>query len=138
MYKLVLVEQPSLLQFLFFFGAIIFLFVLKGGMSKLLSFFVNDHKLIPEFVYSSFIISQTQGIIMFPCLVLAELSRFNPLIFLSAASVILIAMQVFKWYRGVVFALVENRVGLLQIFMYFCSLEILPALVLVKFIVETF
>jgi hypothetical protein len=75
---------------------------------------------------------------MFPCMVLAELSRFNPLVFLSAASVILLAMHVFKWYRGLVFALIENRVGLLQIFTYFCSLEILPVLVLVKFIIEKF
>ncbi len=71
-------------------------------------------------------------------MVLVELSTFNPLIFLSAASVILIAMQGFKWYKGLTYALVDNRVGLLQIFTYFCSLEILPVLVLVKFIIETF
>ncbi len=137
-YKLVLIEQTAFMQFLFFLGIVVLLFLLKGGFNKLLAFFVNDHRLIPEYVYSTFIISQTQGIIMFPCLVLAELSRFDTLIFLSAASVILVSMQAFKWYRGVVFALVENKVGLLQIFTYFCSLKILPALVSVKFIIEKF
>lgn len=137
-YKLVLVEQSQFFQFMFFLMIIILLFLIKGAFTKLLAIFVNDHKLIPEFVYSSFMISQTEGILIFPCLVLAELSRFDPLIFLSAASVILVAMQIFKWYRGIVFALIENRVGLLQIFTYFCSLEILPVLVLVKFIIETF
>jgi len=137
-YKLVLTGQTQLLQFMFFLITIVLLFLVKGGFTRLLAIFVNDHKLIPEFVYSSFMISQTQGLLLFPCLVLAELSHFNPLIFLSAASVILIAMQIFKWYRGIVFALIENRVGLLQIFTYFCGLEILPVLVLVKFIIETF
>jgi hypothetical protein len=137
-YKLVLTGQTQLLQFMFFLITIVLLFLVKGGFTRLLAIFVNDHKLIPEFVYSSFMISQTQGLLLFPCLVLAELSHFNPLIFLSAASVILIAMQIFKWYRGIVFALMENRVGLLQIFTYFCGLEILPVLVLVKFIIETF
>jgi hypothetical protein len=138
LYGLVLTGQTQLIQFIFFFAAIILLLLVKGGFTRVLAVFVNDHKLIPEFVYSSFMISQTQGILLFPCLVLAELSRFDPLIFLSAASVILISMQAFKWYRGIVFALIENRVGLLQIFTYFCGLEILPVLVLVKFIIETF
>jgi hypothetical protein len=137
-YKLVLVEQTQAVQFLFFLLCTTLIFSLKNGFTRLLAVFVNDGKLIPEFIYSSFVISQTLGILMFPCMVLAELSQFNPLIFLSAASVVLLTMQAFKWYRGVVFALVENRVGLLQIFTYFCSLEILPVLVLVKFIIEKF
>jgi hypothetical protein len=138
MYKLVLIEHSSIAQFMFFLLAITLLFTVKGGFSKILAVFVNDDKLIPEFIFSSFIVSQTLGLLIFPCMVMAELSTFNPLIFLSAASVILIAMQVFKWYRGMVFALVINRVGLLQIFTYFCSLEILPALILVKFVIENF
>ena len=137
-YNIVLKEHSQFFQFVFFFGAVILLLLLKGGLTKLIAVFINDNKLIPEFVYSSFVISQTQGIMMFPCLVIAELSRFNPLIFLSAAAVVILAMQAFKWYRGVVFALVENRVGLLQIFVYFCGLEILPVLVMVKFVIETF
>jgi len=138
LYKLVLVEQSHFIQFLFFLLVTVLIFSVKNGFTKLLAIFIDDTKLIPEFVYSSFIISQTLGILLFPCMVLAELSQFDSLIFLSAASVILIAMQAFKWYRGIVFALVENRVGLLQIFTYFCSLEILPVLVLVKFIIEKF
>lgn len=137
-YKLVLVGYSSFAQFAFFLSVTMLLFLIKNGFTRLLAIFVNDNKLIPEFIYSSFIISQTLGIIMFPCMVLAELSHFNPLVFLSAASVILITMQVFKWYRGIVFALVENRVGFLQIFTYFCSLEILPLLVIVKLIIEKF
>jgi len=138
LYKLVLIEQSHFVQFLFFLLVTVLIFSVKNGFTKLLAIFIDDAKLIPEFVYSSFIISQTLGILLFPCMVLAELSNFDTLIFLSAASVILIAMQAFKWYRGIVFALVENRVGLLQIFTYFCSLEILPVLVLVKFIIEKF
>jgi len=137
-YKYILVEYNSIAQFLFIVLITVLVFLTKNGVTRMLSVFVNDTKLIPEFIYSSFMISQTLGILMFPCMVLAEFSHFNPLIFLSAASVVLIAMQLFKWYRGIVFALVENRVGLLQIFTYFCTLEILPVLVLVKFVIEKF
>jgi hypothetical protein len=137
-YGQVLTGYSRALQFLFFLLITLLVFVARNGLSRVLAIGIGDHRLIPEYSYSSYIISQTLGILLFPCLVFAELSHFNPLVFLSAASVILLSMQVFKWYRGIVFALVENRVGLLQIFTYFCSLEILPVLVLVKFIIEKF
>jgi hypothetical protein len=137
-FKWVLVESGSLQQFLFLFLAILVLFSFKGILNKMLSLIVNDNRIIPEFVYSSFVISQTFGIFLFPCLLLAELGNYNVTVFLSVATVILVASQLFKWYRGVLFGLIEHRVGLLQIFTYFCALEILPALVLIKFIIETF
>ncbi len=137
-YGWVLTGNSHFNQFAFIFCAILILFSFKGFFNKFLALVVNDTRLIPEFVYSSFVISQTFGIFVFPCLLLAELSTFNPIIFLTMASVILIASQVFKWYRGILFGLIEHRVGLLQIFVYFCALEILPALVMVKFIIETF
>lgn len=103
-----------------------------------MSAFIGDYKIIPEYTHNTLTINQTAGILVFPCLLLAELSTFQPLVFLSAAAVIIGFMQLLKWYRGVLFALIENRVGLLQIFAYFCSVEILPVLVLAKFIVEKF
>lgn len=134
----VLIGYSRLEQFLFIFLFILILFSFKGAFNKILSLIVDDDKLIPEFVYSSFVISQTFGVFLFPCLVLAELSKFNGDLLLLVASIILIASQLFKWYRGVLFGLIEYRIGLLQIFVYFCALEILPALVMVKFVIETF
>lgn len=137
-YGLVLTGNTHLNQFIFLLCSILILFSFKGAFNKILALVVNDKRLIPEFVYSSFVISQTFGIFLFPCLILAELSSLNPTVFLSIACVILVISQVFKWYRGILFGLIEHRVGLLQIFVYFCALEILPALVMVKFIIETF
>ncbi|MCW3075458.1 MAG: hypothetical protein JWO32_67 [Bacteroidetes bacterium] len=134
----VLIGHSRLEQFLFLFLFILILFSLKGAFNKILSVIVDDNKLIPEFVYSSFVISQTFGVFLFPCLVLAELSNLNTNLILLVSCVILTASQLFKWYRGILFGLIEHRIGLLQIFVYFCALEILPALVMVKFVIETF
>lgn len=137
-YKLVFIESQSSVQFLLLFFITMLFFTLKNGLARGLALFIGDSKLIPEYTYSSFMITQTLGILLFPCLVMAELGPFNNMIFISIASVILIALQAFKWYRGVMFAFVDNKVGFLQIFTYFCSLEILPTLVLVKFIIEKY
>jgi hypothetical protein len=69
---------------------------------------------------------------------MAELTSFNSLIFVSGAFVILSSSIIYRWYRGVIIGLIEERVGLLQTFTYFCGLEILPVIVLVKYIIETF
>jgi hypothetical protein len=75
---------------------------------------------------------------LFPCVVLVELSPINPFIFISLGGIILATSILLRWYRGIIIGLVEQRLGFLQIFSYFCSLEILPVFVLVKYIIETF
>jgi hypothetical protein len=137
-YHFVVNDWSPFSRFSFFFIITLIVFAARLGFNRVLAVMLNDNRLIPEFVYSSTVISQTLGLLLFPLMLLAELSRFNNLVFLSVACVILLSMQVFRWYRGIVFALIENRVGLLQIFTYFCSLEILPVLVLVKFIIQKF
>ena len=107
-------------------------------LNQFICFLSNDFKTISEYAYNSLKINQTFGIFLFPWLVLAELTRFNAFIFISGAFVVLAASLVYRWYRGVIIGLIEERVGLLQTFTYFCGLEILPVLVLVKYIIETF
>ncbi|HRH10060.1 MAG TPA: DUF4271 domain-containing protein [Bacteroidia bacterium] len=137
-FKLVFVEQGALVQFSLILLITVSVFSIRNGASRMFTLFIDDHKLIPEYTYSSFMITQTLGLLLFPCMVLSELSPFNNLLFLSIATVIIITLQGFKWYRGLVFAFIDGKVGFLQIFTYFCSLEILPVLVLIKFIIEKY
>jgi hypothetical protein len=67
-----------------------------------------------------------------------EFSKFNSLIFIWGGLLVLAMVVLLKWYRGLLMSLVIERIGLLQIFSYFCGLEILPVFVLVKYIIETF
>jgi hypothetical protein len=137
-FKLVFVEQGALVQFSLILLITVSVFSIRNGASRMFTLFIDDHKLIPEYTYSSFMITQTLGLLLFPCMVLSELSPFNNLLFLSIATVIIITLQGFKWYRGLVLAFIDGKVGFLQIFTYFCSLEILPVLVLIKFIIEKY
>lgn len=137
-YNLVFTQSPHLLQFGIIFGILVSLLLIKIVANKLLIFFTGTKNIIHQYGYYSFIINQTFGLFIFPFIVLAEFSKFNSLLFLSIALVIMGLSVLLKWFRGIVFSLVEERVGLLQTFAYLCTLEILPVLVLVKFIVETF
>ena len=100
--------------------------------------FVIPMTILSQRSQNSIKINQTFGLFLFPWLIMAELTDFNPLIFVSGAFVVVTASVVYRWYRGVIIGLIEERIGLLQTFTYFCGLEILPVIILVKYIIETF
>lgn len=137
-YKLILVESSHLLQFFVIFCIIFTLIFTKIIANKILILFTGTKSTIHQYGYYSFIINQTFGLFIFPFIVLAEFNGSNCLVFLTAAVVIIAVSVLLKWFRGIVFSLVEERIGILQTFTYLCTLEILPVLVLTKLIVETF
>ncbi len=137
-YKFVLIEKVSLVQFFFFLALIILISSLKVITNFALSLLTGERKIITEYSINSSLINQTFGLFIFPWIILAEFSKFNPLIFVCGAIIVLTLAILIKWYRGVIMGLVQERIGLLQIFSYFCGLEILPIFVIVKFIIETF
>jgi MFS family permease len=137
-YNLVLPGSDRLVQFLFFVGIIFMMFGLKSIANWILAFFTGDPGLFSEYSISATLINQTFGLFLFPWIVLLEFSSLNPSVFLSVALIILAFSVLLKWYRGIKMGLIEERIGLLQIFSYFCGLEILPVLVMVKYLVETF
>lgn len=137
-YKFILVGNTGLNQFLFFMLVVLLVFGFKLFINAAIGHFTGQKKIISEYVINSDFINQTFGLFLFPWIILMELSPFNPAIFMSAGIIILASSVLLKWYRGIIIGLVEERIGFLQIFSYFCSLEILPVFVLVKYIIETF
>ncbi|MEO6306112.1 MAG: DUF4271 domain-containing protein [Bacteroidia bacterium] len=137
-YNLVFTESALFMQFIYILLIVILFSGFKILLNQFISFLADDRKTISEYSYNALKINQTFGIFIFPWLVLAELTQFNPLIFISCAFVVIAASLIYQWYRGIIIGLVEERVGLLQTFTYFCALEILPIIVLVKYIIETF
>jgi len=133
----VLQDKDSLLQYLFFVLVVVMLFAAKIAVMQLLAFFTDRRRLMTEVRVSTTLINQTFGLFIFPFLVFSEFINWNPRYFIWVALAILAFSMLLKWYRGLMMSLVEERIGLLQIFSYFCGLEILPLLTVVKFVVET-
>lgn len=136
LYAWVLVKSSDLVQFMFFLGLLLLIFGTKLLAVRLLSFFTNERRLFADYTTSTTLINQTFGLFIFPFLVLSEFTDWNPRYFLWVAIVILAVSVLIKWYRGLIMSLLEERIGLLQIISYFCGLEILPLLALVKVVVE--
>lgn len=138
MYHFILVDKPDLVQFFFFLGLIILFSGIKAIANRILGYFTNEKKTISEYVVNSLFINQTFGLLIFPWMVLIQLSNLNPLLLISCSLIVVALSVLLKWYRGMIIGLIEQRIGILQIFSYFCSLEILPIFIVAKYIIETF
>lgn len=138
MYEMVLVGSNPFFQFAFFVLIISSGYFVKALINTLIGIFTGEDKLISDYVTRTSLINQAFGLFLFPLIIMLEFSPFEPKVFVFLSLLVLAFSFLLKWYRGFIRSLVDERVGLLQIFTYFCGLEILPVLVLVKFVIETF
>jgi len=134
----ILVEEEEHWQFAFILLLLCLFLPLKFGFKKLIGFITNTTSLNNELFYNNLVINQSLGLILLPSMAIVELSGFNPLYTLITSFILVAIGFLIKLYRGVIFSLFDNQIGLLQVFVYLCALELLPFLVFTKFIITTF
>jgi hypothetical protein len=138
-FKLQILNQRSdLSQFIFFVGCVCIFLPLKFGIRKFIGLISDEPVLTNEIFYNNLVINQSLGILLLPIMVVVEFSHLKPGYLLIATGIIIVSSLCIKLYRGIVFSLFENHIGLLQVFIYLCALEILPFLVFLKFIMTNF
>jgi hypothetical protein len=136
--RLVLDDSNSFLQFTFFLVIILCVFLIKYVLNRVVAMVSGANGLVSEYSINSTLVNQALGLGIFPLVILIQFGPFNSYVFLYFSGIVIALALLIRWYRGLRKALLEERVGFLQIFSYFCALEILPVLVLVKYIVVTF
>lgn len=134
----ILDKNGGLFQYLFFVMVIILVYSVKLIMAKIIGFITQTSNIFSEYINNTLIINQSVGVILLPVMIIAELSPVNPVWIVFPATLFLVLGYALRLYRGFLFAGIENGVGLLQLFVYLCALEILPLLVLIKFLVVNF
>jgi len=131
-------DKNFVFQVSFFTGLILLVLGLKALINWMLIFMTSKGKFIQEYRVISGSLNRASGLFLFPLLLLLGFSEIDSGFILVLALVLLGLMLLIKWIKGVLLSLGEEGLGILQILTYFCALEILPQLVLVKYTIETF
>lgn len=134
----ILDKNGSLFKYLFFVLVVVLTYSVKLIMAHVVGFVTQTTNIFSEYINNTLIINQSIGVILLPVMVIVEVSPVNPVWFVFPAVLFLVLGYVLRLYRGFLFAGIERGVGLLQLFVYLCALEILPLLVLIKFLVVNF
>jgi preprotein translocase subunit SecG len=134
----ILKSNSGLFQYLFFVVVIILAYSVKLITANVIGFVTQTSGIFNEYINNTLIINQSVGVILLPVMIIVELSPVNPVWIVFPATLFLVLGYVLRLYRGFLFAGIEQGVGLLQLFVYLCTLEILPLMVLIKFLVVNF
>ena len=96
----------------------------------------NSKEIVEEYINHVFFSLRAVGIFLFPILVLLEFSKINALPILFSGLFICLIFYSIRVSRGILILVSEKSISISHIFLYFCSLEILPLMVIVKLIIE--
>lgn len=138
MFGAILNEASGFMQYLFFIGVIISVYVLKFISLNIVAFVTQTSATIGEYINNTLIVNQSIGVVLLPVMIIAELSPLNPIWLVFPSVLFIVLGYFFRLYRGFLFSGVEQGMGIFQLFVYLCALEILPLLVFIKFLVVKF
>ena len=88
--------------------------------------------LFEEVVFHSFLFEKVSGLFLFPILILSIYSPFNSQVILQIGFAALFLLLLFKWGRFVYLAFFKRSFSKTHLFVYLCTFEILPLVVLIK------
>lgn len=124
-------------------GAILFIqlltgvalfYILKIALFRFSGYVFKSGKEASDYVLTIFVFGQIAGILILPFLVLLTYSQSE---FAVIAGLILFSMlYVYRIFRGVVTVTTVSKISVYYIFLYLCTLEILPLLIMAKMITD--
>ncbi len=137
-FGLILHNYSHLQQYSFFVMILSLVYLIKFLANYILAFISSNNELSKEYLFNVFVFAQTIGIVIFPLIVCLQFTKYPAEWFLYPALIICAGFYGLRMFRGFIIASTEQNIGILYIFLYLCALEILPMLVLIKFLLVNF
>lgn len=136
--KALLSEYTSIAQYLFFVIIVIFAYSIKFLVVNFLSFFLKIEDLGREYLFNVLVFCHSLSFIIYPFVIFLQFSKVPSRYFLYPSLIISGGFYVLRLIRMLYIAYSEQNIRIIHIFMYLCALEILPLLILVKFLFLNF
>jgi hypothetical protein len=126
----------ALLVFLEFLGIYVAFSLLKILAIWLISVTFKNKETAKEYIQNILIYNLVTGILLLPLLLLMIYTYHE--LFLYVAGGLVLIMIFLRFIRGVVIGLSDSKFSLIHLFLYLCTLEILPLIVAAKFLSKYF
>ncbi len=128
----------SVLFYFLIVSAIILTYTVKITLSKLLSSVFLAKNETDEYIFNIFLSTNAAGLFLFPIIVCSEYSQLPVQYFLCGGSTVLLVLYLIRVFKGLAIAYVGGRFSVFHLFLYFCALEVLPLIVIIKLLVGRF
>ncbi len=124
-------------RFLFFALVVSAAYTVKFLILKICGWLFNLNREMATYIFNTFLINNILGIAILPFVCLIAYNQLLPTSLLILISVILAGLAfAYRMFRGVLVGLSMPSFSLLYLFLYLCTLEIAPLLILIRIIVS--
>lgn len=137
-FGMILHGYSSYQQYWFFLSVLSLMYLVKFLSNYLLTLISSSKTIGREYFFNVILFAYTAGIVLFPLITCLQFTRYPKEWFLYPAMMVAVGFYVVRIFRGFIISVTEQNIGILYIFLYLCALEILPLLVLIKFLIVNF
>lgn len=109
---------------------------LKALANILLGKLIEEESSIRDYIFSSAILFKGTGVFLFPVLLVFYLADFQPYVLIAIGGSIVFLFFSIKLIRGVLIGYGQYGFSVFHLFLYLCTLEILPLVVLIKILIS--
>lgn len=114
-------------------SGLILMYLAKYIAISLSGFIFKVEKEASDYSAAMFIFINLLGLFMLPVVICLEfVKQLNPVIFIYAGMFFVLSFLCIRLWRGIVIGFSSNRVSKFYLFLYLCTLEIVPFIILVK------
>jgi hypothetical protein len=136
-YELLIVKKPGVLPegfmvFVIIAIALVGFWIVKTGLIQFLAYIFRTRQTTREYILNIIIFNIITGIFLLPLLVFVVYQK--SLVFLWACIIIFTLFFVFRFSRGFLIGISNTKFSYLFLFVYLCTLELLPLVILTKLI----
>ncbi len=125
-------EENNMLFFLMLIGFLIFIYMVKYLFSKVLFFVLDDTSIASEYIFNVSLFNNLLGVIFIPVLCLAYFSTLPFSLILLYITIPLVLLTFLLRLIRLYLIGISKGVSYFYIFVYICTLEILPLVVLYR------
>jgi len=127
------IHTRGILAYLLLMGFVFSIYFIKILTIKFLGFTLAIKGADGEYIYTILLFNKVAGLIMFPLVLLVAFARqLNTAYSLYTGLGILIILLIYRSLRLIQIGLSSSGVSVLYLFLYLCTLEIMPFVVLIK------
>jgi hypothetical protein len=114
-------------------GILISMYLVKYIVIRLSGFIFRVSKEAQDYTNAMFVFINLLGLFMLPVVICLEfVKQVNPVVFIYTGGFFMIGFLCIRLLRGIVIGLSSNRVSKFYLFLYLCTLEIVPFVILLK------
>lgn len=133
--KLPLWNIRGILLYLLIIGSLVTFWLIKIGLIRLLGTIFKTSSTTHDYLLNLLIFSIIDGILLLPLLVFIVYLKSIILLYIALSTCVFLFL--FRFLRGFFIGLTLTKFSYLFLFVYLCSLEMLPLLILIKIFLMT-